>query len=197
MYYVWCGGTNVTISREACYKVKYKAEDKAVKWFVAKTRAKQERSVQRQIAQLGVETFLPTREEIREWHDRKKKVDAVLIPNTVFVHSDKQTAIGLHNEHGIQVSYLRDMTINTSLLEIPDYQMRNFIDFVSAAGSQYTVESEEVMYMKGDKVIFKKGPMKGIVGELVRVDGKDKVLVIVENIIACSVGATLDMLEKV
>ena len=86
------------------------AEDKEEKWYVVKTRAKQERVVQQQINRFGVETFLPTRIEVRHWHDRKKKVESVLIPNTVFLKAEKSVAIDLHNVQGIQFSFLRDVT---------------------------------------------------------------------------------------
>ena len=45
------------------------------KWYVAKTRAKQELSVEKKIFELdlGIETYLPKRIEVRNWRDRKKK----------------------------------------------------------------------------------------------------------------------------
>ncbi len=175
------------------------ADKEIVKWFVAKTRAKQEKAVQRQIEQLGVGTFLPIRTEIRDWHDRKKKVEAVLIPNTVFVHADKQTAIALHNDHGVQVSYLRDMTCKNPgcLLEIPESQMSEFIRFINLSDNNYEVETEEVLYMRGDKVIVNDGAFKGLTGELIRLDGKNKVVVRVDNLIACSVQIAIEQIEKI
>jgi hypothetical protein len=46
------------------------------KWYVAKTRAKQELSVEKKIFELdlGIETYLPKRIEVRNWRDRKKRL---------------------------------------------------------------------------------------------------------------------------
>lgn len=174
------------------------AEYKDVKWFVAKTRAKQEKSVAQQILEAGVESFLPIRTEIRDWHDRKKKLETVLIPNTVFIHAEKEEAVSLHNDKGIQISFLRDMTgINKNqLLVIPDTQMNDFIRFLKITESEYHVEPQ-ALYLKGDKVLVKSGPFKGITGDLVRLDGKNKVLVRLDNLIACSVQVSLDSIEKI
>lgn len=174
------------------------AENKNVKWFVAKTRAKQEKSVAQQILDAGVESFLPIRTEIKDWHDRKKKVETVLIPNTVFIHAEKEEAISLHNDMGIQFSFLRDMTgINKNqLLVIPDTQMNDFIRFLKITENECQVEPQ-ALYLEGDKVIVKDGPFKGIIGDLVRLDGKNKVLVRLDNLIACSVQISLDSVEKI
>ncbi len=174
------------------------AEDKEEKWYVVKTRAKQERVVQQQINRFGVETFLPTRIEVRDWHDRKKKVESVLIPNTVFLKAEKNVAIDLHNVQGIQFSFLRDVTSlqRNQLLVIPDRQMKEFMRFLKISDNQFEVEPDAT-FMRGDKVIITQGCFKGITGELVKINGKDKVIVRLNTIISCSVPTSMDCLEKI
>ncbi len=173
-------------------------DNKDVKWFVAKTRAKQEKAICQQITDVGVEVFLPLRKELKVWRNRKKKVETVLIPNTVFIHACKSEAVGLHNDMGIKISFLRDITgLNKNqLMVIPDAQMDNFIRFIEVDEEEYEVE-EDALYMSGDRVMVNKGPFKGIVGDLVRLDRKNKVLVRLDNLIACSVQVSLDDIEKI
>jgi transcription antitermination factor NusG len=170
------------------------------KWYVAKTRAKQELSLEKKIFELdlGIETYLPKRIEVRNWRDRKKKVETVLIPNTIFIKGTKEEVISLHNEHGLKLSFVRDITGATKngLLVVPDGQMTEFIRFLELAGTQYEVE-DDLRYVKGDKVIVTQGAFKGITGVLVRLDGGDKVVVSLEGMIACSVHVTLDSVEKI
>lgn len=166
-------------------------------WFVAKTKAKQERSVVRQIERLGIEAYIPLRTELRKWSDRKKRVEVVLIPNTVFVNASKQVALDLHNVHGISLSYLRDATMaQNGLMVIPDCQMDDFKRFVDLTKGEFEVEDARPL-VKGDAVIVVQGPLKGIVGELVKVDKKNKVIVRLKDLIACSVTVDAGDLEKV
>lgn len=170
-------------------------DSEQIKWFVAKTKAKQERAVVQQIQHLGVEAYVPIRTELRQWKDRKKKVDVVLIPNTVFVKAYKQDALNLHNEHGIALNYIKDVTSpQRGLLVIPDCQMEEFRRFVDLTKGDFFVD-EEAKYIKGDSVIMNKGPFKGMTGELIRVDVKNKVVVRLEQLVACAVFVNAEDLE--
>ena len=48
-------------------------------WLVAYTRMHHEKKVQERLTALDIESFLPIHTEVRQWSDRKKKVDRVLI----------------------------------------------------------------------------------------------------------------------
>ena len=174
------------------------AKEVEQQWFVARTRAKQEKAIQERIESLGIQTYLPIRTEIRKWSDRKRKVDTVLVPNTIFIHASKKEATGLHNEQGLAINYLRDVTCEKpgAMLVVPDYQMESFMKFLEITQGQYDVE-DALIYRKGDHVIVTSGPLKGLIGELVRVDGKNKVVVRLGDLIACSVTLTTDEIEKV
>ena len=165
-------------------------------WYVAKTKAKQERSISLKLKALGIESYVPIRTELRSWHDRKKKVDVVLIPNTIFIRTAKSIAFDIHNVHGIQVSYLRNHADKNSIMVIPDYQMENFQRFVEATKGFYDVESDT--FVKGDRVIIKTGQLKGIIGELVKVsDNHTKFLIKLDTLLACSVSLSPEEVEKV
>ncbi len=170
------------------------------KWFVAKTRAKQEKAVEKKISELGlkIETYLPTKLEVRNWRDRKKKVETVLIPNTIFIKGKKEDVVSLHNEHGIKLSFMRNITgiSKNGLLVVPDEQMEEFVRFMNLTDNQYEVE-EDLKYVKGDKVIVTNGVFKGLTGVLVRLDGRDKIVVTLEGLIACSAQISLEDVDKI
>ena len=170
------------------------AED--LNWYVAKTKAKQERAISLKLKALGIESYVPIRTELRSWHDRKKKVDVVLIPNTIFIRTAKSIAFDIHNVHGIQVSYLRNHADKNSIMVIPDYQMDDFRRFLELSKGNFDID-EDAKYVKGDSVIVIKGPLKGVVGELVRVESKNKVVVRLGDFLACSVKLNLEDLEKI
>jgi transcription antitermination factor NusG len=55
-------------------------------WYAAYTRANHEFRVSGQLAERGVENFLPQYESLRKWKDRKVRLRMPLFPGYVFVH---------------------------------------------------------------------------------------------------------------
>ena len=56
------------------------------KWFVIYTKPRTELKVSQRLSVLGVENYTPTRMEIRQWSDRKKKITLPLLPSMVLVN---------------------------------------------------------------------------------------------------------------
>jgi len=54
-------------------------------WFVLYVKPKQELKVAQQLANINVEAYAPYKKEIRQWSDRKKKIDVPLFTSYVFV----------------------------------------------------------------------------------------------------------------
>jgi len=54
-------------------------------WFVIYTKPRQELKVLERLIDLGIETYTPTKIEVRNWSDRKKKVTVCLLPSMVLV----------------------------------------------------------------------------------------------------------------
>ena len=60
------------------------------KWYVAYVRMFHERKTAEKLAAMGIESFVPVREEIHQWSQRKKKVMRVLIPQMIFIHATQK-----------------------------------------------------------------------------------------------------------
>jgi len=164
-------------------------------WFVARTRANQERAIRERVEAMNVETYLPSRMEIRQRRDRKKKVEVVLIPNTLFIYTDKKTALALPNHQGFVIKYMIDCMTRT-LLVVPEKQMQHFMFLMDFSDESVQINNS-LLFEKGDKIRVIKGPFSGIEGELIRVEGKKKVLVRLENIIACTMEVPSSYLERI
>jgi len=54
-------------------------------WFVVYTKPRHELKVLDHLSVLGVESYTPTKVEVRKWSDRKKKVTVCLLPSMVLV----------------------------------------------------------------------------------------------------------------
>ena len=71
----------VTTDREAHSK----------RWIAALVQSCLEKKVGERLDKLGVENYIPTQTVIRQWSDRKKKIERVVIPMIVFIRTDEMT----------------------------------------------------------------------------------------------------------
>ena len=60
------------------------------KWFVVCTKSRNELKVLSRILSLGIDAYTPSRKELRQWSDRKKKVAVPLLPSMVLVRLDEK-----------------------------------------------------------------------------------------------------------
>ena len=56
-----------------------------MEWFALYTKPRNEKRVAENLAALGIEAYCPLVTTIKQWSDRKKKVESPLIPSYVFV----------------------------------------------------------------------------------------------------------------
>lgn len=56
-----------------------------MEWFALYTKPRNEKKVAENLAALGIEVYCPLVTTIKQWSDRKKKVESPLIPSYVFV----------------------------------------------------------------------------------------------------------------
>jgi len=54
-------------------------------WFVVYTKPRNELKVLQRLSILGIEAYVPTKIEVRQWSDRKKKILVPLLPSMVLV----------------------------------------------------------------------------------------------------------------
>jgi len=55
------------------------------KWFVLCTKPRNELKVTERLSKIGVKVYAPTKIEVRQWSDRKKKITIPLLPSMVLV----------------------------------------------------------------------------------------------------------------
>ena len=151
------------------------------RWYVALVRMHHEKKVAERLDKMGIENFVPVQQEIHQWSDRRKKVEAVLLPMMVFVHADPKERMEVLSFS--TVSRYMVMRGESTPAVIPDEQMARFrfmLDY-----SEETVCMNSSPLARGEKVRVIKGPLAGLVGELVNVDGKTKIAVRL-NLLGCA-----------
>ena len=58
------------------------------RWVAALVQVRNEKAVGKKLTDLKIENYVATQWEIHQWSDRKKKVEQVVIPMIVFIHTD-------------------------------------------------------------------------------------------------------------
>ena len=143
------------------------------RWYVALVRMHHEKKVAERLNKMGIENFVPVQQELHQWSDRRKMVESVLLPMMIFVHVDpKERKEVLSFSTVSRYMVLRG---ESSPAVIPDEQMARFrfmLDY-----SEEAVSMSTTLLARGEKVRVIKGPLTGLVGELVALDGKSKIAV--------------------
>ena len=57
-------------------------------WYVLHTKPRSEKKVEEELLSLGIHAYCPTRDEIRHWSDRKKRIKVPVLPSMVLVNVD-------------------------------------------------------------------------------------------------------------
>lgn len=151
------------------------------RWYVAYVRMHHEKKVSERLYKMGIETFVPVQEEIHQWSDRRKKVRSVLLPMMVFVHAtpkERMEVLTLST-----VSRYMVMRGESSPAVIPDDQMARFRFMLDYSEEAVSMNSSPLAH--GETVRVIKGPLTGLVGELVMIDGKSKIAVRL-NMLGCA-----------
>jgi transcription termination/antitermination protein NusG len=145
------------------------------KWYVMYTAPRAEKKVAQRLKENGLEVYLPMVEEIRQWSDRKKKVERALFNGYLFVKTTKdklweslqvQGAVKFVNFSGFHAT-VRDEEIAT-------------IQRLLATGVSVEVDSSEIG--EGEKVKILGGPMEGFEGECVQKGNKDYFIIRIPGI---------------
>ena len=141
------------------------------RWYVALVRMHHEKKVAERLDKIGIENFVPVQQEVHQWSDRRKVVESVLLPMMVFVHADPKE----------RKEVLSFSTVTPAV--IPDEQMARFRFMLDYSEEAICMNSAPLA--RGEKVRVIKGPLTGLVGELVMVDGRSKIAVRL-NMLGCA-----------
>ena len=142
-------------------------------WLVVKTIPRAEKKLAQQLNAAGYEAFAPTYTTLRQWSDLKKKVELPLISGLIFVKNDDQNIQALYrfaHVTGILKEYNRPALVTQD--EINNLKI--------LANGNYTddIESQAMSHFDvGVTVQVKRGEFAGIVGELMAVNGKHRLVV--------------------
>jgi transcription antitermination factor NusG len=129
-------------------------------WYAAYTRANHERRVADQLAERGVEHFLPQYESVRKWKDRKVRLQMPLFPGYVFVHLALQNRLSVLQVPGVA----RLVGFAGRPSPVPEEEFAKIRGFLKQG-----LRAEPHPYLKlGRRVRVRSGPLEGMEGIVLR-----------------------------
>lgn len=141
---------NVTDDREARQKF----------WIAVYTRPKSEKKASSILNHIGIETYIPIQTEIRQWSDRKKKIEVVIIPNIIFAYIRES-----------DINTIRKIYLITKILSIPGSKKPAHIPISQIERLKFMIRESEspvsfrsVDFKKHDTVKVIRGKLKGLTG---------------------------------
>ncbi len=158
-------------------------------WYVIHTTPQREKTVANQIGNLGMEFFLPTYKTVKQWSDRKKKVELPLFPNYVFVHTSE-------NERHLLFS-ITNLVKFVSIESRPVKVRETEIDAVRRILEADDVEVGMANYFEtGSKVRIARGQLAGLEGRVLKQNGKSRLLIRIDELQkAFSINVATHLLE--
>jgi transcription antitermination factor NusG len=145
-------------------------------WYALYTRSRFEKKLMTELSDRSIEVFLPMREVLSRWKDRKKRIWLPLFPGYIFVRHLDIPAIRYRilNIPGA----VRFVGHGGHAEPVPDDQMEAVRRFLEAS-----ISIDSYPYIRvGNRVEVIAGPFKGIQGILVKKKGKFRLVLQVDLI---------------
>jgi len=127
------------------------------------------------LLEIGIEAYVPLQKVVRQWSDRKKMVELPLIRSYCFVKIEPSQHYDVLNTPGA----VRYVWFSGKPATIPDRQ----IDMLRViTGTDVTVDCVTDSFKPGTRVRVTAGPLTGIEGELIRIAGRNRVIIRIEHL---------------
>ena len=143
-------------------------------WYAVYTKPRSEKKVTERLSYDGFEMYCPLMKTLRQWSDRKKKVQVPMFPGYVFVRiSEIERSLILQDSGVLNYVYW---------LGKPAVVHENEIDAIkeiAEKGEEININSNN--FEVGNLVVIPEGPFKGMTGRVDKLD-KRKLIVLVEQL---------------
>ncbi|MEZ5003176.1 MAG: UpxY family transcription antiterminator [Chitinophagales bacterium] len=144
-------------------------------WMAIYTKPRSEKKVAERLARSGFEVYCPLQTTIKQWSDRKKKVQVPIFPSYIFVHVyDIDRPVILQDPAVLNFVYYVGKPAIIRDIEIE--MLKQFLD------NDYFYDDISIyQYKKGDKVDIIAGPFKDYKAKIDEIQ-KSHIILLVDSI---------------
>lgn len=146
-------------------------------WHAIYVRSRAEKKVLTQLEDMGVQAYLPLITQIKQWSDRRMKVQEPLFRSYVFVFSNEKEYIPILNVYGV----VKFVTFEHKAVIVPENQILAIKKFVEdyEHGEEFKMLNNDEL-KEGQLVRIITGPMKGLTGRLDTIQNKRHLIVFID-----------------
>jgi transcription antitermination factor NusG len=145
-----------------------------LKWHVVYTMPNTERNVAMRISDMGIESYLPLHKVIRQWSDRRKKMEVPLFPNYVFVKVEEMRRGHLYS--------VKDLVKFVSIEKKPvTIREKEILTIKQVLQNDLDVATEEY-FQEGMSVKITRGQFAGVEGIVVKACGNTRLVVQLDSL---------------
>ncbi|MEX2568611.1 MAG: UpxY family transcription antiterminator [Cyclobacteriaceae bacterium] len=144
-------------------------------WYVMYTAPRAEKKVTKRLQEKGTEVYLPIIEEVRQWSDRKKKVQRPLFNGYLFVKTSKGRLW-----ESLQVSGAVKFVNFSGEHALVQQSEIDTIKRIIETGVAVEVETANIE--RGEAVKILGGPLQGFEGECVQKSNQDYFIIRIPSI---------------
>jgi transcription antitermination factor NusG len=137
-------------------------------WFAVWTRSRHESTVFRQLIGKGLPAFLPTLPRWSHWKDRRKRIEWPLFPGYCFARIDPADSLRVLSCLGV----VSIVGVDGRPAPIADREIESIRTLVA---SDLRFDPSPLIE-EGDPVEVVRGPLRGVVGRLVRKSGQARLV---------------------
>ncbi len=149
-------------------------EEQSVNWYALYTKSKSEKKVNQRLLDLGFETYLPLRKQLKQWSDRRKLVEIPLINSYIFVRTLQSKLLDIVKVEGVS----RYISFSGRPVVVRDVEIDMMKEFLS---SNSEIEVIDGLVQIGKLVKIKKGIFKDYEGKILKLSG-NRIAIEIESI---------------
>tara|TARA_B100000131_G_scaffold284067_1_gene292398 strand:- start:1728 stop:2234 length:507 start_codon:yes stop_codon:yes gene_type:complete len=143
-------------------------------WFAFYTKSRHEKSVSIALENKGFEVYLPLLKERRKWSDRKKWVTFPLFKSYIFIKIEAKESVFALKTPGI----VKIIKFGDKPSPILDDTIKSLKLMIEGGYNPQPIE----YFTKGDPVIIRDGPLKGLKGEIGTIHNQDHFIIHIDAI---------------
>jgi transcription antitermination factor NusG len=143
-------------------------------WYAAYTRSHHEKCAAEQLQQRAIEHFLPLYETVRNWKDRRKRMELPLFPGYIFVRVPLQERLRVLVIPGV----VRLVGFDNRPVALPDEEIETLRTVLACR-----LHTEPHPHLAvGRRVRITRGPLEGMEGVLTRKKGRFRLVLSIDLI---------------
>ena len=148
-----------------------KIEKPSYSWYAVYTKTNREKKILEILNDQNLTCYLPLQKTLRIWSDRKKWIEEPLFKSYIFVKVSYKEFFNVLSIPGV----IRYISFGGKAQPIPEQQIHDIKTFVEQDKTPISITKETIAPGTKAEVLY--GALKGVQGEIVKFNGKFRILI--------------------